>query len=78
MVKKVIRRCLVCKQHDGRPFPSPAVPDLQRKGSVRHLNSVLPESTLLDLCTYVVQTVICVIAKCMSVYSPVHQPEVSI
>jgi len=28
MVKKVIRRCVVCRRYDGRPFPFPAVPDL--------------------------------------------------
>ena len=28
MVKKIIRRCIVCRRYDGRPFPSPIVPDL--------------------------------------------------
>ena len=28
VVKKVIRRCIICRQYDGRPFTSPIVPDL--------------------------------------------------
>jgi len=28
IVKKIIRRCIVCRHYDGRPFPSPIVPDL--------------------------------------------------
>ena len=28
IVKKVIRRCIVCRRYDGRPFPSPPEPDL--------------------------------------------------
>ena len=28
VVKKVIRRCFICRQYDGRPFISPIVPDL--------------------------------------------------
>ena len=28
VVKKVIRRCFICRRYDGRPFTSPIVPDL--------------------------------------------------
>ena len=28
VVKKVIQRCFICRQYDGRPFTSPIVPDL--------------------------------------------------
>ena len=28
VMKKVIRRCFICKRYDGKPFPSPVVPDL--------------------------------------------------
>ena len=64
MVKKLIRRCLVCKKYDGRPFPSPAVPGLP----VERVSKSLPFSTTgIDLCTYIILTVRHVIARCMSV-----------
>ena len=28
VVKKVIRQCIICRRYDGKPFPSPAIPDL--------------------------------------------------
>lgn len=28
VVKKVIRRCFICRRYDGKPFPSPVTPDL--------------------------------------------------
>ena len=28
LVRKIIRRCVICRRYDGKPFSSPVVPDL--------------------------------------------------
>ena len=61
MVKRVIRRCFICRRYDGKPFPSPVIPDLPAE---RVSKAPPRELTLQAHSMCVAQVVRSVIVRC--------------